>query len=86
MKHDKFDVVLEYGQEDFSGKIHKFDYIKFINNENYGYDKILHNVSAEEARNFCKNNATELACKKEIENSHLKHFRAMCFWTSVQED
>ena len=83
MKHDKFDVVLEYGQRDYSKGWFAY---KYFNNEHYGCDKILHNVSAEEARKFCKNNATELACKKEIENSHLKNYHAICFWTIAQEN
>lgn len=83
MKHDKFDVVLQYGQLDYSNG---FFATKYIKNENYGCDKILHNVSAEEAEKFCNNQAFDLAWEKEMENSHLKNFKAACFWTIAQED
>jgi hypothetical protein len=82
MKLDKFDVFFEYGQRDYA----EWPRLEFINNEYYGRDKILHNVSAKEAYKFCKDNETELARKKEIENSHVKDFRAKCFWTNAWDD
>ena len=83
MEHDKFDVVLQYGQIDYSKGIFA---TKYLRNENYGCDKILHNISAEEAQKFCFSHAFDLAWEKEIENSHLENFKATCFWTIAQED
>lgn len=81
---DKFDVFLQYGQLDYSNGC--FFATEYINNENYGCDKIIHNISAEEAAQFCINHGFNLAWEKEIENSHLKNFKATCFWTIAQED
>ena len=60
MKHDKFDVVLQFGQLDTSTWLAS----KYLSNEHYGWEIIKHNVSAEEAQQYVKSHKWDLIDKK----------------------
>ncbi len=82
MKHNKFDVVLQFGQLDMStGFVYKY-----LDNEHYGVEIIKHNVSAEEAQQYIASHRWEHVYKKEAENGDVKNFHASCFWTLAEED
>ena len=60
MKHDKFDVVLQFGQLDTSTWLAS----KYLSNEYYGWEIIKHNVSVEEAQQYVKSHKWDLIDKK----------------------
>ena len=82
MKHDKFDVVLQFGPLDMDSWFAS----KYLDNEHYGVEIIKHNVSAEEAQQYVASHKWDHIDKKERENYHIKNFHATCFWTNAQED
>lgn len=83
MEHDKFDVVLQFGQLDYSNGWYAY---KYLDNEHYGVEIIKHNVSAEEAQRYVEMHRWDHIDEKERENYHLKNFKASLFWTIAQED
>lgn len=83
MSEGKFDVVLQFGQLDYSNGWYAY---KYLDNEHYGVEIIKHNVSAEEAQQYVVSHRWEHIDKKMRENSHLENFKATCFWTNAQED
>ena len=82
MKHDKFDVVLQFGQLDTSAWLAS----KYLSNEHYGWEIIKHNVSVEEAQQYVKSHKWDLIDKKEMENHHVKDFHATCFLVCAHEE
>lgn len=82
MKHDKFDVVLQFGQLDMSSWFAS----KYLDNEHYGVEIIKHNVTAKEAEQYVEFHKWNHIDKKMRENSHVKDFYATCFLTIAQED
>lgn len=83
MSEGKFDVVLQYGQLDYSNGWYAYKYLK---NEHYGVEIIKHNVSAEEAQRYVEFHRWDHIDEKERENSHLENFKAALFWTIAQEE
>ena len=83
MSEGKFDVVLQFGQLDYSNGWYA---TKYLDNEHYGVEIIKHNLSAEEAQRYVEMHRWDHVYKKEDENSHLKNFQASLFWTIAQED
>ena len=80
MEHDKFDVVLQFGQLDMSTGFAS----EYLDNEHYGVEIIKHNVTAEEAQQYVASHKWDHIDKKMRENSHVKYFHASCFWTIAQ--